>query len=151
MLQKPGREEEEVDVRRLGSAAAVGNRPGFDGLETPIAVSVGFQAAEAVEVRVGVAGLRVEGVCVAALRVGLPQLDHRIAGSGRAVAIYHAEGDSDALATGAFARQRAQIAVGGKCVVEEWADGLRGARNEAHFTVSSKGVARRPRKTISKR
>ena len=110
MLQQPAREDDDVDVRRLGSAVAVGNRSGLHGLEDALAVGIGFQAAEAVEVRIGVAGAGIERVRIAALRVGLPQLDHRIAGRGRAVAIHHAEGEPDALALGAVARQNAQTA-----------------------------------------
>ena len=126
------------------------NRPRLHCLKDAVAVRIGLQAAEAAEIRIGFSSMRVERMRVPALCISLPQLNHRIARSGRAVAVGHAEREPDALALRALARQDSQrrLAVraklkNGPTVCE--AVGIK------LISPSSNGVARRPLSTMSKR
>src|SRR3546814_5448630 len=93
VAQEPAHEDDDVDVRRL----AVIRRAGFQSIkhEALFGVGAGAAAPETPEGHLGAA--RVGRVRVAPLRVGLPDLDHGVAGR-LAVAVQHAAHDADAPA-----------------------------------------------------
>ena len=92
-LQQAAREDADIDVRRLQRAAGTRHLARLDGGEGEAAVLVGRAAAEAAK-RVGGERPAVGGMRVAALAVGLPDLDQRV-GHDVAVAVEHAALDAD--------------------------------------------------------
>ena len=95
----------EVDMRRANPSGRDGVGAGNDGANAPGAVFRGVEARIALEI--GVEGLRVRvaRVQVAALGVGLPDVDDGAA-HGLALAVEHAADDFDHLALGAVAPAR---------------------------------------------
>ena len=83
---------------------------GLDRDEAIAAVVVGDGAAAAGEVRIERRRVLVDPMAIATGRVGLPDLDQRVA-NGAAVAPEHATADDDALAQGLARVLRRQIAV----------------------------------------
>ena len=87
-------------MRRLKSRPGRRNRTGLDGVEAEAAALVGRGATETVKIGMMRSFLQVFRVVVAAVGVGLPEFDHRIAHGG-GVAVENAAFDRDALAAGA--------------------------------------------------
>ena len=85
---------------------------------------------------------------VAAVRVGLPEFDHRVA-DACAVAVENAALDRDAFAA-RLGRDERFISGSDQRGLEERANGLRWSLQRAHFS-SGVGVASRPRSTKSNR
>ena len=96
MQQHAARVDREHDMRRLWLAVGIGDRPRLDGVEPIGAVGVGAAAAKAPERRIG-QGALVLRIGKAALRIGLPYLEHAIR-HRLTVAVEHPPSDPDAIA-----------------------------------------------------
>ena len=90
----PAGEQRDVDVRRLQPALAVGHPAGLEGEDRELAGDR-LRAGVAAEAGVGRRTARVLGRREAAVRVGLPGLDHRV-GDDVAGAVEHPAADPDA-------------------------------------------------------
>src|SRR5436189_22569 len=76
MLEQPAHEHRHDQMRRLQLTVGPGYAARLDGGETKLALAVGENAAKSPEC--GGLSLCAFGVCVPALRVGLPDLDHAV-------------------------------------------------------------------------
>jgi hypothetical protein len=151
VAEQAAHEDDHIDVRRLLTV----DRAGLDGVEDEAALRIGAgaEAAEAAEFSVGSA--RIGGMGVAALRIGLPDLDHRVADQSTC-AVKDAADDADPLSghvageiAGGDAGKIVAVLRPGEREREERADGLRRRLPGAHLPLSI-GVSLGPRSTMSK-
>src|SRR5262245_17304646 len=103
-VEQAAGEQRHVDVRRLQAALRPWHAAGLDGGEMAAAVGEGRGAAIAFEARVEWQVAAIVGMVVAAVAVGLPDLEQAV-GHDVAVGIVQLEDDLDALAGDAGGRE----------------------------------------------
>src|SRR6195256_5161872 len=128
--QHAARENREQNMRRLRLAIGIRHRARPDGVERKIAARVGAAAAETPERRIGQRAL-VLGITEAALRIGLPYLQHAMR-NRLPVAVEHPALYPDAFARGVRGNEvvgegivPVVLAVRRQPILEKRTDGLR--------------------------
>src|SRR5690242_3700331 len=90
-------EDRDVDMRRLQTTLGPRHAARLDGAEMAAAIAIGRGAAEAVKIRIERQVAAILGMVVAAVTVGLPDLEHPVGHDG-AIGIMQAEYEIDPLA-----------------------------------------------------
>src|SRR5215813_3144249 len=91
LLQKAACEDGDVYVRSLQLSVRARNTARLHGFEHARTVGAGFEPPKAGEVGIVLLSLRVLGMVVGTVRVGLPDLDHRVTWSRCALTVCDAE------------------------------------------------------------
>src|SRR5215471_4454022 len=105
-LQNPASKDRHINMRRLQRAVIAGNPARLDGFKPADASRIGRQATKANKPWIKLFALKIVGMVVPALSIGLPDFDHRIV-HGRAMAIQHAAEQADSFALGRVGYQAA--------------------------------------------